>query len=65
MTWWCFICKKEVPNNHTHINKCWRIKGCPFNSNNSLSYMKCLQSSYSVEQCKKDNEGQLKIVDKA
>ncbi len=38
------------------MNKCWRLKGCPFNSNNSLNYMKCLQNSYSVEQCRKDNE---------
>ena len=35
--------------------KCWRRKGCPFNSNNSQAYMKCWQEDYSVEQCMKDN----------
>lgn len=37
-------------------NKCWRRYGCPFNSNNSLNYMKCLQKKYSINQCKKDNQ---------
>ncbi len=36
--------------------KCWRKKGCTFNSNNSFKYMKCLQENYSVSKCKKDNK---------
>jgi hypothetical protein len=35
---------------------CWRKQGCPFNSNNSLNYMKCKRSDYSVEECKEDNQ---------
>lgn len=38
--------------------KCWRDGGCPFNSNYSYKYMKCWQEDYSVEQCRKDNEGE-------
>lgn len=35
---------------------CWRKTGCPFNSNNSHKYLKCLQDEYSIEQCESDNE---------
>lgn len=35
--------------------KCWREKGCMFNSN-FPSFMKCQRSNYSVLQCKIDNE---------
>lgn len=35
---------------------CWRKRGCPFNSNNSLKYQKCLQEGYSVDQCRMDNQ---------
>lgn len=42
--------------------KCWRKRGCPFNSNNSSKYMKCWKENYSVEQCKSDNWEEWKEV---
>lgn len=44
--------------------KCWRKYGCPFNSNNSWQYMKCLQESYSVEKCKKEHKKEWDVIDK-
>jgi hypothetical protein len=42
---------------------CWREKGCPFNSNNSLSYMRCCSEDYSVTQCFFDNKDEWNIID--
>lgn len=41
--------------------KCWRVAGCPFNSNNSPKYMKCWQDNYSIDQCKQDNQDYWKL----
>lgn len=43
--------------------KCWRKRGCIFNSN-FPSYMKCWREDYSVEKCKEDNKEQWNKIDK-
>lgn len=50
------ILKDEIENS----KKCWRVKGCPFNSNTSFKYMKCWRDDYSVDQCRIENEENFK-----
>lgn len=35
--------------------KCWRKKGCLFNSNHGTDYMRCWQKNYSVAQCEAEH----------
>lgn len=43
--------------------KCWRIYGCPFNSNNSFYFMKCEQEGYSVIECEKEHGDKWRKID--
>lgn len=45
--------------------RCWRKRGCIFNSN-FPSYKMCTRENYSVNQCEKDNKEKWeKAVEKA